>query len=257
MGRWAKVESALKTAIVIPACNEAGSIRGIAERALAQLPWVIVVDDGSTDGTAQELAGLALVVLRNEHNSGKAAALWRGMMHALSAGADAVITLDGDGQHRPEDIPGLVASAQAHPNALIIAARLLHLEDAPKARLFANRFADFWISWAGGRWVQDSQSGFRLYPARLLRAVNVAHGRSHGFVFESEIVIEALRNGFGCEATPIASLYPGGRKSHFRPVLDITRIVLMVAGKLLRWGIYPVGLWRALRSRPKRPGAAA
>ncbi|WP_303903259.1 glycosyltransferase family 2 protein [Thiohalomonas denitrificans] len=247
-----KAEPSSDTAVVIPAYNEEATIRDVAERALAQLPWVIVVDDGSTDGTVEKLQGLPVVLLRNEHNSGKAATLSHGLNCAVSDGARAVITLDGDGQHRPEDIPSLLATARRHPDALAIAARLLDIENAPKARLFANRFADFWISWAGGRWVQDSQSGFRLYPAKLIEAVTINHDRTHGFVFESEIIIEALRQGFGCEATPIASIYRhGARKSHFRPVADITRIVLMVAGKLFRWGFYPRGLWQALKTRPR------
>lgn len=240
-----------QAAVVIPAYNEEATIRDVAARALEQLPRVIVVDDGSTDATVEKLAGLPVVLLRNGRNSGKAATLWHGINFSVAKGARAVITLDGDGQHRPEDIPSLLAAAKRHPESLVIAARVLNTENAPKARLFANRFADFWISWAGGRWVQDSQSGFRLYPAKLIETVDVGHDSARGFVFESEIIIEALRHGFDCEAMPIASIYRhGARKSHFRPVADITRIVLMVAGKLLRRGFYPKGLWRALTTMP-------
>lgn len=240
----------LRAAAVIPAYNEAATIRDVAERTLNYVSTVIIVDDGSSDGTADEVRELPVVSLKNEHNAGKAAALWQGMEYAKERGFEAVITLDGDGQHRPEDIPALIECASEQPDTLVIAARTLKTEEAPRARLFANRFADFWISWAGGHWIRDTQSGFRLYPARLIREIKVPRDKAHGFVFESEILIEALRMGYRCVTVPIAAIYHrGARPSHFRPVMDITRIVIMVAGKLLKWGLYPKGLLRALATR--------
>lgn len=241
-------------AVVIPAYNEAATIRDLARRALQVCPTVVIVDDGSTDGTAAALDGLPVTLLQRQENRGKAATLWEGMSHALTlggAGAIAgVVTLDGDGQHLPEDIPRLIAAAEAHPETLIIAARQKNLAEAPRARLFANRFADFWVSWASGQWVHDSQSGFRLYPATLLQRVAVPHGAGRGFTFESEVIIEASRAGFDCRAIPIAASYPTqARASHFRPVADIAAIVRMVAWKLARWGFYPQGLYRALTRR--------
>lgn len=234
------------TMTVIPAYNEAATIRGVVQRAMPYGP-VIVVDDGSTDGTAAQLEGLAVTVLRNEHNCGKGQSLWRGMQHALSLGAKAVVTLDGDGQHAPEDIPRLQLLAERMPRAMVIAARLRERRAAPRARRIANGMADFWISWAAGRAIVDSQSGFRLYPAELLRTFQ-AGDTSGGFVFESEILIEALRRGFDCVAVPITTVYrPEARPSHFRPVADISRIVLMVGGKLFSRGMYPQGLWRVWR----------
>lgn len=237
-------------AVVIPAYNEAATIRDVVIRVLEQCPWVIVVDDGSSDDTVAHLDGLNVTVLRNTRNEGKAASLWKGMCHALDKGAEAVITLDGDGQHDPADIPRLIAAATANPHAIIIAARLKNREAAPRSRLFANNFADFWISWAAGQWVHDSQSGFRLYPAALLRTLTPRKDRRYGFVFESEVLIIGVRRGFRTLSVPVASIYQvGARPSHFRPVADISLIVRMVAWKLFTRGGYFPGLFRALRTR--------
>jgi GT2 family glycosyltransferase len=186
--------------------------------------------------------------LQNSVNSGKAAALWRGMQHAIALGVDQVITMDGDGQHRPDDIPALLAKAESSPEHLIIAARLRDTHLAPPARLAANRFADFWISWAAGQWIRDTQSGYRLYPVSLLKGIQPNITKQRGFVFESEIIIDALRGHYPCTYVPIASSYSAdARASHFRPVADITQIVLMVGWRLLSRGFYPQGLWRVLK----------
>jgi len=241
----------VKAAVIIPAFNEARTIRGIAERALACCAKVAVIDDGSRDGTADAVAGLGLTLLRHDANQGKAAALATGFEWALAQGAEAVVTLDGDGQHQPEDIPRLLAVAQMHPDHLIIGARLRGREAYPRARNFANRFADFWISWAAGHPVTDSQCGQRVYPASVLRRVARPRDRETGFTFESEVVIRAAQRGVTTIAVPIAAIHhAAGRPSHFRPVRDIARIVLMVAGYLLRSGMNPQGLWRSLREAP-------
>jgi len=238
----------MPAAIVIPAFDEARTIRGIAERSLRQCALVIVVDDGSTDGTAAALEGLGVHVLRHERNEGKASSLWDGFQHALASGADAVVTLDGDGQHQPEDVSRLLLAASEHPHRVIVAARLKGRESYPKARRRANRFADFWISWAAGHPIADSQSGQRFYPAALLLQLQARHDAGAAFTFESEALIQAAKLGYTTVAVPIVAIYdPAGRPSHFRPVRDIARIVAMVAGKLLATGLYPMGLWRSLR----------
>lgn len=235
-------------ALVIPAYNEAASLRQVAEAALSRHPWVIIVDDGSTDATAQCVADLPLTLLRLAVNQGKAAALLHGMKHALQQGATAVMTMDADGQHRAEDIPRLLEASRAHPDCLIIGSRLHDRSQFPTRRYLANRFANFWVAWAAGYPISDSQSGFRIYPAALLRAYCAAHRRTRGFVFESEIIIEAGRRGHAPLAVPIPAIYmAGARKSHFKPVLDILHITRMVALKLLRRGLCPVCMWRSLR----------
>ena len=224
-------------AVVIPAHNEARTIRAVAAGALQQLPFVIVVDDASTDGTADLLEGLPVLVLRNVQNRGRAASLLRGAHEAIERGASAIVTLDGDGQHSPEDIPLLLKAYRAMPGSIVIGARLHHRDRIPPSRYWANRVANFWISLASGYRIADTQSGFRIYPARALHATRVRVDRSRSFVFESEILIEAARHGIVASCVPINVVYSDrGRASYFRPVVDIARIVRMVAWRLLREG---------------------
>ncbi len=235
-------------AIVIPAYNEARTIREVAQRALAQCPLVIVVDDGSSDATAGALEGLPVVLLSNGRNRGKAASLRSGADEAIRRGAHAVITLDGDGQHCPEDIPLLTAKHAAAPGRMVIGARLHARAEIPPARYWANRFANFWISWAAGHAIADSQSGFRIYPAALFAQAKVRYDESASFVFESEILIEAARLGIYAVCVPVSVIYADrARPSHFRPVVDIARIVLMVAWRLLARGLYLQGLYRSVK----------
>lgn len=233
-----------RTALIIPAYNEARTLRVVAAAALEKHEWVIVVDDGSTDGTVRSISDLPLTLLPLAHNRGKAHALKHGMAHALDLGATAVMTMDADGQHRAEDIPRLLEAMQAHPDRLIIGSRLHDRNQFPMSRYLANRFANFWIALAAGYPVNDSQSGFRIYPAALLNAYLGRKHKTNGFVFESEIIIEAGRAGCATFDVPIPAIYAdGSRKSHFRPVLDILRITRMVARKLLQDG-FPLSLFR-------------
>lgn len=245
-----KVSTVESLAVVIPAYNEAATIADIASRALKQSGLVIVVDDGSTDGTAGQLIGLSVVFLRQNKNQGKAASLQTGFGYAFKQGAEKIITLDADGQHQPEDIPRLLEAAIRHPRKIIIAARLKGQESAPKSRLFANRFANFWISWAAGYRIRDSQSGFRLYPAKVLNSLQLDCSRSRSFVFESEMLIEAARAGYRSYPVEVDAIYqPDRRASHYKPVSDTARIVRMVAGKLFSRGMYPQGLFAMLRNK--------
>jgi glycosyltransferase involved in cell wall biosynthesis len=237
----------MKTIAVIPAYEEAATIADVANRTLAQLDQVIVVDDASRDATAAILADMPVTLIRNERNRGKGGSLWRGMQAALEMGADAVITLDGDGQHRPEDITLLLEAALRHPGEIIIACRDMEAEHVPADRRISNRVANFWISWAAGYAIQDSQSGFRLYPASLLRRIAIDVSRTHSFVFESEILIEAAVQGVHSRPVMVQAIYAKGRRpSHFHPVMDIIRITRMVARRLVSRGLAPMSLLRSL-----------
>jgi glycosyltransferase involved in cell wall biosynthesis len=241
----------LSLAVVVPAYQEAATIAALLARLRAALPGItpMVVDDGSTDGTGAIAAAAGATLVTAPANEGKGAALRRGMRAALAGGAAFVATLDGDGQHRPEDLPRLAALAR--PDRIVIGSRR-NAEGQPAARRRANRVADFWISWAARHPVADSQSGFRIYPAAALTDLDRYEGRARRFSFESEILIDAARAGITTVAADIPALYAGTlkRASHFRPVADIAGIVMMVAGKLFARGMDPAGLYRSLATRP-------
>jgi len=234
--------------IAIPAYNEARTIRGLAQSALAICPRVIVIDDGSTDTTVAELHDLPIALLRHAVNQGKAASLRTAFSHVLSQGGKCVVALDGDGQHDPKDASALLWAWQNHPDRLVIGSRLHDRSQFPPARYRANKFACFWISWAAGHPIADSQSGFRVYSAAVMAAALDGSVRGDRFTFESEILIEAAARGMLTLAVAIPGRYPtGARRSHFRPVVDIAKIVVMVAWRLLRKGLYPIGLWRSMQ----------
>ena len=246
-------------AVVIPAFNESATLRDVVTGVLRHVARVIVIDDGSVDDTACTIADLPVIVLRNARNMGKAASIVAGAREAVRRGATAVVTIDGDGQHDPADLPLLLDAYRAASDSIVIGARL-HARDAiPTVRYLANRFANFWISWAAGYPIADTQSGYRVYPASLLAQPPAPHDPAASFVFESEILIAAARVGVNAVCVQVAVRYPdAARRSYFRPVVDIVRIALMVTGHLVSRGLYPAGLVRSLQ-RPKAddPATAA
>lgn len=239
-------------AVVIPAYNEARTIRRIAEGACAVSGRVIVVNDGSTDDTAAVLDGLDITRLDLPENLGKAGALLAGFREALKDGdVQGIVTVDGDGQHRVEDLPLIVAEGLRHGDAIVAGSRLWDAQHFPRSRLCANRVANFWISWAAGQRIADSQCGLRYYPASVLRRIDLARCACRGFVLESELLIVASWAGARVQSVKIPALYDERalRPSHFRPVTDIALIVIMVAGKLFSRGMNIPGLLRSLGVR--------
>lgn len=244
--------------IVIPAFQEERTIRGLAEQALGLCPRVIVVDDGSTDRTQTELRDLPVTLLVHGANRGKAASLRTAFSYALEQNARCVITIDGDGQHDVADIAALLAAWQMQPQRIVIGSRLHDRAQFPTARYRANRFACFWISWAAGHAIADSQSGFRVYSNDVMKLALAGKVRGSRFTFESEILIEAARRGHLTVGVAIPGRYPThARASHFRPVIDIAKIVAMVGARLLASGMKPVGLWRSLKRACVLPGRGA
>ncbi|MCE9659904.1 MAG: glycosyltransferase family 2 protein [Burkholderiales bacterium] len=241
--------------IVIPAFGEAATIRAVAEASLARCPNVVVVDDGSRDGTRDRLEGLPLVLLAHDANRGKAASLRTAFAYVLARGGECAITLDGDGQHDPADLPRLLAAFRRHPGRVVIGARLHDRAAFPPSRWIGNRIACFWISWAAGHAIADSQTGLRVYPEAVMTMATDGSVRSSRFTFESEILIEAAAHAYPTIAVPVRGLYPkGNRPSHYRGVVDTARIVAMVAARLLRRALYLPGLWRSLRAPPEQAG---
>lgn len=236
----------LEFGVVIPAYNEEATIHDIVTRALVYSPLVIVVDDGSTDQTINKLKDLPIEIIKNKVNQGKAASLWKGIQKARHYNVNYIITLDGDGQHAPEDIPKLLAKSEDQPGNIIIGARLADKSAIPAKRYYANRIANFWIAWAAGYPLSDSQSGFRVYPNELFDDLDISISKRDGFVFESEIIIKASQRGIRCTPVAIPAVYAeNARPSHFRGVRDITFITLMVGSSLISRGFYPQGLYRS------------
>jgi glycosyltransferase involved in cell wall biosynthesis len=230
--------------VVIPALNEERAIRAVVEDALPHCGKIIIVDDGSSDGTGTVVADLPVECISHAQPLGKACALQDGFRRALELGADGALTMDGDGQHAGADLPRLLAAAAQYPNHIVIGARLRSRDSTPGKNRFGNQQADWWVSWACGQRVVDSQSGQRFYPRAVMQiALELPNG---GFVFESEILIEAARRGIRTVSVPIEARYAEDRRaSHFRPLRDVSRITLMIAWRLLRGGLMPLNYWRA------------
>ncbi|OJY94980.1 MAG: dolichyl-phosphate mannose synthase [Lysobacterales bacterium 63-13] len=224
-----------RVAILIPALNEELAIRRVVEAALAVLPDVIVIDDGSTDGTLQEIGDLPVTVIRHATPKGKGESLRDGFREALRCGFDAVVAMDGDGQHDAADIPRMLLAARRYPDCLIIGARIRTRENQPNARRRANAVADWGISWGCGIPVADTQSGQRYYPRKAMELVDIP---AQGFVFEAALLIAAVRDlGLGVVSVPIDTRYSGEfRLSHFRPIRDVTLITLYTIGQVIRYG---------------------
>lgn len=242
-----------QVAVVIPALNEALRIREVVEGALAQCPHVIVIDDGSDDGTAERIADLPITLLRHPQRMGKGASLRDGFREALRRGLAGVLTMDGDGQHLAADLPRLLDAANRHPGCVVIGARLRKRSQQPTYRRLANEFGDWGVAWGTGYQIADSQSGQRFYPAAVAALERVP---GEDFVFEAQILISAAQQlGTRCVSVPIESRYKtvhGGeqfRASHFKPVRDFTRITWhIVRGCLKRGGIPAV--YRSIRANP-------
>ncbi len=240
-------------AVVIPALNEALRIRGVVEGALAQCPNVIVIDDGSTDGTSERIADLPVIVLRHAQRMGKGESLRDGFREALRRGFRGALTMDGDGQHSALDLPRLLDAANRHPGCIVIGARLRKRASQPTYRRLANEFGDWGIAWGTGYQVSDSQSGQRFYPAEVLALEDVP---GEGFVFEAQIVISAARTlGTRCVSVPIESRYRCAgsdeqfRASHFRPLTDLYRITSHIVLQALRYGGIPA-VYRSIQANP-------
>jgi glycosyltransferase involved in cell wall biosynthesis len=228
---------ARRTCVVIPALNESLRIREVVEGALAHCPNVIVIDDGSDDGTSACVADLPIVLLRHEQRRGKGASLREGFAEALARGFDGVLTMDGDGQHLADDIPRLLDAAHRYPGALIVGSRLRKRAQQPFHRRCANEFGDWGISWGCGYRIADTQSGQRYYPGNVCALGDVP---GEDFVFEAQILISAARElGVRVVSVPIESRYQGPgvagqfRKSHFRPLRDLYRITSHVVKQVL------------------------
>ena len=207
-------------AVVIPAYQAAATIAAVVSRTSRAVPGatVYVVDDGSTDGTSAAGRGQGATVLVHPRNRGKGAALATGLAAALEGGADAIITLDADGQHSPEEIPGLAAPVLVGEADLALGARA-RTGAMPWGRRCTNWLSAALASRIGGVAVPDAQSGFRALSRAVAQAVRPGE---QGYDFETAFLLAALAQGFRVGFVPVSTVYEG-RPSHFRHWADTWR----------------------------------
>ncbi len=221
-------------------------MREVAEAALAHADAVIVIDDGSRDGTAARLEGLPVRVIRHEANRGKGARLAEGLDLAFAEGAEHVLALDADGQHDPADIPAF--RALSGQGVFVLGDRSGDRAEMPALRRLSNDFGSFFITWACAQPVRDAQCGMRLYSRDGWRRVRLTPRAARGFVFETAVLMHASEAGVRFRQLPIAARYGVvTRPSHFRPLRDFAAIFGAVAGFLVSRGLRPKGLLTALR----------
>lgn len=202
--------------VVVPAHDEGPRIDAVVRTALRHLP-VLVIDDGSGDDTGDRARTAGATVVRQDPNQGKGAALRAGFRAALTRGVEAVITIDGDGQHDPAEIPGFLGAyarrtIAGQPTALIVGRR--DFRKMPPLRRLANSLGTVTLSAALGRWIPDNQSGYRFIGRHLMESM--LSSAEHGFAFEVEMIAVCLREGWPVDWLPIRTIY-GDEGSHIDP----------------------------------------
>jgi len=210
--------------ILIPAYNAEKTILAVIGECLGHGLPVLLVDDGSTDGTSGRVAGLPVVMLRHERNLGKGAALRTGFAWAIASGFEGVVTIDADGQHDVSAVPLLVDSARNGRWGILIASRRSQFEEMAGLRKFWNRFGAWCIGKRTGFEISDSQSGFRYYSCDLLKILAL---KSNRYALEMEIFLKAWKSGFTVGSLPVAARVADGRAtSHYRPFKDTLNICM-------------------------------
>jgi glycosyltransferase involved in cell wall biosynthesis len=225
-------EPDVRVLALIPAHDEGPRIGNVVRAAAAHLP-VLVIDDGSSDATAAEAEAAGATVLSQHPNQGKGAALRAGFARAIADGALAVVTLDGDGQHDPAELPRFLAAERQRPAELIVGRR--DFGRMPLVRRLSNAAGTVLLSAAVGRWIPDNQSGYRLIGRRLMASMLESH--EDGFAFEVEMIAVCLREGWPIRWVPISTIY-GDERSHIRPLHHLREFVAVSrrAGRIVRDG---------------------
>ncbi|MFH1531519.1 MAG: glycosyltransferase family 2 protein [Pseudomonadota bacterium] len=220
--------------VVIAAYNEAATVEAVVNevRSSHSLP-VIVVDDGSIDATAEMAERGGAEVLRHADNRGKGVALRTAIQHVVDKGYNPAVFLDADGQHSPADLGRFLERWERTGADLIIGTRMGNPVGMPILRLFANTSSSVIVSLLAGKWISDSQSGYRLVSRRLLERI-LDQGGEEGFEFESEMIVDAVRDGFSYAEVPITCIY-GSERSHYDAIGDSVKFLKLAARKGLEW----------------------
>lgn len=241
-----------KICVLIPTFNNAGTLRNVLTSVMKYSQNVIVVNDGSTDHTADILKEFenAIDIVSYPQNKGKGFALKTGFKHAKVCGFTYAITIDSDNQHYAADIPYFVKAIVEHPGALIIGERDLSNVDINGKSSFANKFSNFWFRIQTGKKLNDTQTGYRAYPLDRLFGLSLLTSR---YEAELELLVFASWHGVKLISIPIQVYYPpqSERISHFNPILDFTRISILntiLCGAAIVYGL-PARLWNRLHQK--------
>lgn len=214
--------------VIIPTYNNGGTLQQVMEDVLHYTEDLIVVNDGATDHTSAILEQYTdrIDVIRHEQNAGKGMALRNGFTHALAKGYDYAITIDSDAQHFASDLPLFLAELEQNPEVVVIGARNMKGEHVPGKSSFGNKFSNFWFWVETGHKMEDTQSGFRLYPIRRMEGIRY---KTSLFEFEIEAIVKAAWRGIPVKNIPIRVHYEPGKKriTHFRPLRDFSRISVL------------------------------
>lgn len=239
--------AALGCVVLIPTYNNAGTLAQVISDVKEYASDVIVVNDGSTDNTADILTAIEDIrIISYAENRGKGYALKLGLSKAYEWGYRYAITIDSDGQHYADDIAVFVERIEQSPDTLLIGARNLTADNMPSKNTFANKFSNFWFKIETGQSLSDTQSGYRLYPLEKLQNIRLITRR---YEFEVEIIVRAAWRGVKVENVPIKVYYAPDDKrvSHFRPLRDFTRISLLNS-VLVLYALLVYYPWRFVRS---------
>lgn len=255
----AEITSKLKSyhcCVVLPTYNNPKTLQRVIDGVLVYTSDIIIVNDGSTDTTKDILSNYPQIIqLHQTKNIGKGHALKIGFKHAVSKGFDYAITLDTDGQHFPVDIPNFIEALDtyASKNILIIGDRNMNEADVLARSAKGNRVSTFWMKAATGLKLQDSQSGFRLYPIKHMDGIRFMRSTKK-FEFEIEAIVKSYWSGTEIVHVPIHVLYDmEERVSHFRPFMDIARMVVLYTWFLLVRLFYITPrnfFWKLKKKRP-------
>ncbi len=214
----------MKIAVLIPAHNEAKAIGPLVESVRLLGFDVIVIDDGSVDGTGDLACASGAVLLRTPARRGKGGALRQGFDYSVAQGYEAVILMDGDGQHAPSDLAAFTRCyGQTHAD-IISGNRMANPQGMPLLRLLTNHFMSWLISLFCRQPVPDTQCGFRFIKTDVLRAISI---ECSGFEIETEILIKASKKGFKVASVPIQSIYRD-EISKIKPVKDTLRFIRFI-----------------------------
>lgn len=220
----------MRACVIIPAFNESEAIAGLIGRISQSGLEVIIIDDGSTDDTAKIAQACGAKVLRNESNLGKGASLIKGYNYAVAQGFEAVISMDGDGQHSCDDIKAFIRKAQTSQSAVIVGNRMGRAKNMPLVRFLTNCFVSKLISIIIRQNVPDTQCGFRLLKKEALARLDLSASK---YEIDSEVLIKAARLGFKIESIPIQTIY-SGQKSQINPFIDTLRFLRFIIRESLR-----------------------